>query len=125
MFDQMIERQAEHKSEFVDGEAVATLGESHEEARDRLAPAVLADLPGDGRGLADLAGCGVHDQCAVVGDALWKTDAWTTHKSKKNAVPFLERVGEKDVFDRSAEDDLLASVHRFKVTIRVALMPPA
>ena len=41
----------------------------------------------------------------------------------ENAVPFLETVGEKDVFDRSGEDDLLATVHRFKVTIRSAFLP--
>lgn len=37
-----------------------------------------------------------------------------------NAVPFLETVGEKDLYDHSDAADLLASVHRFKVTIRSA-----
>ena len=35
-----------------------------------------------------------------------------------DAVPFLEFSSEKDLFDRSDEDDMLASVRRLKVTIR-------
>lgn len=38
-----------------------------------------------------------------------------------DSTPFLEMVGEKDIFDRSAEDDVTASVHRLKVTIRTIL----
>ena len=41
-----------------------------------------------------------------------------------DAVPFLEMVGERDVFDRSDEDDRLASLHRFKVTIKSAFPLP-
>ncbi len=37
------------------------------------------------------------------------------------STPFLEMVGEKDIFDHSAEDDVTATVHRLKVTIRTIL----
>ncbi len=39
----------------------------------------------------------------------------------EGAVPFVEMVDEKDIFDHAAEDDLLASVHRLKVVIRAIL----
>jgi hypothetical protein len=39
----------------------------------------------------------------------------------ENAVPFVEMVDERDIFDHSGEEDLLASVHRLKVVIRAIL----
>lgn len=39
----------------------------------------------------------------------------------EDAVPFLEMVGEVDLFDHSDEADVTASVHRLKVTIRSVL----
>ncbi len=84
-----------------------------------------------GGGPGDGSGGGGQGQNAGV-RILWATLPPAANEALKevlglpdNAVPFLERVGEKDVFDRSGEDDVLASVHRFKVTIRVAFLPPA